>query len=77
MRLHIGISLAVSLVLSGEAARVAQSQPTVIDPGQGSVVLSSGATAAAELSGITHAGGTIYQAVGDNGAATIWTLDRP
>jgi hypothetical protein len=74
MRLHIGILLAVSLVLSGEAARVAQSQPTVIDPGQGSVVLSSGATAAAELSGITHAGGTIYQAVGDNGAATIWTL---
>ena len=56
------------------AAAVASGQPAVIDPGQGSVSLSSGATAAAELSGITHVGGSTYHAVGDNAAATIWTL---
>lgn len=55
-------------------AAVASGQPAVIDPGQGAVSLSSGATAAAELSGITHVGGSTYHAVGDNGAATIWTL---
>ncbi|MFM1903599.1 MAG: hypothetical protein RLZZ440_1499 [Planctomycetota bacterium] len=64
--------LVVALAIVGSSA--AWAQPTVIDPGQGSVALSSGATAAAELSGITHVGGTTYQAVGDNAAATIWTL---
>lgn len=68
---RIAVSIAVAVSLSLAAARA---QPTVTDPGQGSVTLSSGATAAAELSGITHVGGTTYQAVGDNGAQTIWTL---
>jgi hypothetical protein len=57
-----------------QAAALVLAQPTVIDPGQGRVSLSSGATAAAELSGITHVGGSTYHAVGDNGAKTIWTL---
>jgi hypothetical protein len=48
---------------------------TISDPGQGVVALSSGATAAAELSGLTYAGGTSYYAVGDNGATSIWTAD--
>jgi hypothetical protein len=48
--------------------------PTVTDPGQGLVSLSSGTTAAAELSGITWLGGTNYLAVGDNGAQAIWRL---
>lgn len=52
----------------------APAQPTVLDPGQGVVALSSGATLAAELSGITFAGGTTYHAVGDNGAKSIWQL---
>lgn len=52
----------------------APAQPTVVDPGQGVVGLSSGATLAAELSGITWAGGTTYHAVGDNGAKAIWRL---
>lgn len=34
--------------------------------------LSSGSTGAAELSGLTYAGGTTYYAVGDNGADSIW-----
>ena len=33
---------------------------------------SSGKTGAAELSGLTYAGGTTYYAVGDNGADSIW-----
>lgn len=48
--------------------------PTVRDPGQGVVALSSGGTGAAELSGITWTGGTTYLAVGDNGAQAIWTM---
>jgi hypothetical protein len=36
--------------------------------------LRSGSTGAAELSGITYAGGKNYYAVGDNGATTIWQL---
>ena len=48
--------------------------PVVSDPGQGVVTLSSGATAAAELSGITYVGGSTYYAVGDNGASSIWEV---
>jgi hypothetical protein len=48
--------------------------PTVADSGQGLVSLSSGTTAATELSGITWLGGTNYLAVGDNGAQAIWRL---
>ena len=48
---------------------------TISDPGQGVFALSSGATAAAELSGLTYAGGTSYYAIGDNGATSIWTAD--
>jgi len=48
--------------------------PTVSDPGQGPVALSSGSTAAAELSGLAWTGGTSYLAVGDNAAASLWTL---
>lgn len=46
----------------------------ITDPGQGLFALSSGSTGAAELSGLTYAGGTTYYAVGDNGAKSIWTL---
>jgi hypothetical protein len=49
-------------------------QPIVTDPGQGVVALSSGATVAAELSGITYVGGSTYYAVGDNGAKSFWEI---
>lgn len=52
----------------------AAAQLTVVDPGQGRVALSSGTTAAAELSGITWTGGSNYLAVGDDGAASLWRL---
>jgi len=48
--------------------------PVVTDPGQGGVALSSGSTDAAELSGITYAGGSTYYAVGDDGATSIWEI---
>jgi hypothetical protein len=47
---------------------------TLTASGQGLFSLSSGSTGAAELSGITYAGGTSYYAVGDNGATSIWQL---
>jgi hypothetical protein len=47
---------------------------TVASTGQGVVSLPAGGTGAAELSGITYAGGDTYYAVGDNGAAAIWRL---
>lgn len=56
------------------AAWHSASAVSITDPGQGLFTLSSGVTAAAELSGLTYAGGTTYYAVGDNGAASIWTL---
>lgn len=59
--------------LAAGGGAVAHAQ-TIVDPGQGRVTLSSGATSAAELSGITFAGGTRYYAVGDNGAKSIWDL---
>lgn len=60
------------IALLGQASAAAG---IVITPsGQGVVALSSGTTAAAELSGITFASGTTYYAVGDNGATAIWQL---
>jgi hypothetical protein len=66
------VAVAALLVV---CCRAASAQlPTVRDSGQGVVSLSSGSTAAAELSGITWTGGTNYLAVGDNGAQAIWTM---
>lgn len=48
---------------------------SIDDPGQGSVRLPSGTTSAAELSGLTYAGGTTYYAVSDKGGAKLWILD--
>ena len=50
----------------------AQSGVTITRSGQSPFILGSGTTGAAELSGITYAGGTSYYAVGDNGAKMIW-----
>ncbi|MFN0144694.1 MAG: esterase-like activity of phytase family protein [Mycobacterium sp.] len=60
----------------GFVAPGATSQPglSITRSGQSPFMLSSGATGAAELSGITYAGGTTYYAVGDNGARTIWQV---
>ena len=52
----------------------AQPGLTISRSGQSPFVLSSGSTGAAELSGITYAGGTNYYAVGDDGAKTIWQM---
>jgi hypothetical protein len=60
--------------LWGSGRPVAAALPAVIDPGQGVVALSSGSTAAAELSGLTWTGGSDYLAVGDNGAGSLWTV---
>lgn len=75
MRFSLGIigpSIVISALACQPAARA--QPPTVKDPGQGLVALSSGSTAAAELSGITWTGGTGYLAVGDNGGKSIWNL---
>ena len=64
----------VALAFSLPVAAIAQVVPVVTDSGQGVVALSSGATAAAELSGITFTGGTTYYAVGDDGATSIWEI---
>ena len=45
-------------------------RPVALSP----FTLSSSGTGAAELSGITYAGGTTYYSVGDNGATSIWQL---
>lgn len=45
-------------------------RPVALSP----FTLSSGSTTAAELSGLTYAGGTTYYSVGDNGATSIWQL---
>ena len=67
-----GAACLAAMIAGG--AGVAEAQITIVDTGQGGVTLSSGATSAAELSGITFAGGTRYYAVGDNGAKSIWDL---
>lgn len=68
------IAVAVAAVLPAWCRPAAAQLPTVRDPGQGVVALSSGSTAAGELSGITWTGGTDYLAVGDNGAQSLWRL---
>ena len=60
--------------LAGVAARAPGALPTITDPGQGVVGLSSGGTAAAELSGLTWTGGAAYLAVGDNAAGSLWNV---
>jgi hypothetical protein len=47
---------------------------TITRSGQSPFLLGSGTTGAAELSGVTFAGGTSYYAVGDNGAKMIWQI---
>lgn len=47
---------------------------SIEDPGQGSVRLPSGSTGAAELSGLTYAGGATYYAVSDKGGTKLWVL---
>lgn len=58
------------------AVQAAAAQPRLrISPTwQGPTRLSSGPTGAAELSGISHAGGNDYYSVGDNGAKSIWRV---
>jgi hypothetical protein len=60
----------------GFVAPGATAQPglSITRSGQSPFILSSGSTGAAELSGITYAGGTTYYSVGDNGATTIWQI---
>ena len=66
--------VAAAALLTAWGAQARAQLPTVRDPGQGVLALSSGGTAAAELSGIAWTGGTNYLAVGDNGAQSLWTL---
>lgn len=68
---RLGLGLAAVAWAVGPAAAT----PTITSTGQGVVNLPAGDTGAAELSGITHAGGDIYYAVGDDGAKTLWRLD--
>jgi hypothetical protein len=70
---HSGLTLAAVML----AATPASATITIVETGQGVVSLSSNGTGAAELSGITFAGGDIYYAVGDDGAKTIWQLGIP
>lgn len=56
------------------AARPAKPALTITRSGQSPLPLRSGSTGAAELSGITYAGGADYYAVGDDGAAKIWQV---
>ncbi|MCB1291872.1 esterase-like activity of phytase family protein [Mycolicibacterium sp.] len=55
-------------------AVAAQNRLMLTPTGQGLYPLDSGNTGAAELSGIAHAGGSTYYAVGDDGAPAIWQL---
>lgn len=60
---------------AAKAAKAATSQPRVSPWRQSRTAVRSGKTGAAELSGITHAGGSTYYSVGDNGADKIWQVD--
>lgn len=60
---------------ANKTARAATSQPKVSPWRQSRTAVRSGKTGAAELSGITYAGGSTYYAVGDNGADQIWQVD--
>ena len=55
-------------------AAAAQPSLSITRSGQSPFRLSSGTTTAAQLSGITAAGGTTYYAVGDNGDRSIWQV---
>lgn len=57
------------------AAKAAAAGPKVSAVRQSRTAVRSGTTGAAELSGLTYAGGSTYYAVGDNGADQIWQLD--
>ncbi|MGH7790118.1 MAG: esterase-like activity of phytase family protein [Candidatus Binatia bacterium] len=63
--------LTVSLLLPVTADATARWM--IVDPPQGAVALASGGTGAAELSGITWAGGTQFFVVGDN-AGVVFPL---
>lgn len=69
-----GVGLLGGLVIALLGHPSAAAGIVITPSGQGVVALSSGTTAAAELSGITFAGGTTFYAVGDNGATAIWQL---
>ena len=56
---------AIAILVASSPASGVQ-QWAVVDPLQGAIILSSGATGAAELSGLTWAGGTLFYAVSDN-----------
>ena len=60
-------TVAPALALLLLAAPGAAACWTVNDPGQGPVILRGGSSAAAELSGLTWAGGDLYYAVADKG----------
>ena len=59
---------------SARVAATAQPSVSITRSGQSPVRLSSGSTTAAQLSGITAAGGTTYYSVGDNGDRSIWQV---
>jgi len=66
--------LSTSLSFLFPAAAGAEAQWVVQDPaGQGAIALPSGGTGAAELSGITWAGGDLFYVIGDN-ARTLFPL---
>lgn len=55
--------------------KAANSEPRVSPLRQSRTAVRSAQTGAAELSGITYAGGSIFYAVGDNGSDQIWRVD--
>lgn len=57
-----------------QATAAAQPRLRISPTWQGPTRLRSGSTGAAELSGISYAGGTDYYSVGDNGAKSIWKV---
>ncbi len=66
---------AATAALATKAAKAATGQPKVSPWRQSRTAVRSGKTGAAELSGITYAGGSTFYAVGDNGADQIWQID--
>lgn len=62
-------------VAQARATAQAVSQPRISPFRQSRTAVRSGKTGAAELSGITYAGGSAYYSVGDNGADQIWRID--
>lgn len=58
------------VAVSSGASPTLSVRPVALSP----FTLSSRNTGAAELSGITYAGGTTFYSVGDNGATSIWQL---